>query len=88
MLLKYDDAIGDCDCAIGANGKNIKAHFCKGKVLVALGQFNNAICTYSMVLIHYPIHATATKEKEEVQMMQICYGTTKEMFFTIGGGRC
>jgi DnaJ family protein C protein 7 len=70
MILKYQEALDDCDHAIQVDQKFIKAHFRKAKVLTTLGRLDEALKAYSYGLIHDPNHATAIKERGEVQTIQ------------------
>uniref|UniRef100_A0A7S0GMX5 J domain-containing protein n=1 Tax=Proboscia inermis TaxID=420281 RepID=A0A7S0GMX5_9STRA len=66
MLLKYREAIADCDEAITHDRAFIKAHSRKAKVLTTLGDIDGAIIAYGKGLIHDPNNASIVKEKDDI----------------------
>mmetsp|Transcript_42903 Transcript_42903/g.62838 ORF Transcript_42903/g.62838 Transcript_42903/m.62838 type:complete len:204 (-) Transcript_42903:804-1415(-) len=72
MLLKYGEALEDCDSAISYNPTFIKAHFRKAKILTTLGRLDEASKAYSMGMIHDPCNATGMKERRELGTIQKC----------------
>jgi len=70
MLLKYGEALEDCDSAISYNPTFIKAHFRKAKILTTLGRLDEASKAYSMGMIHDPCNATGMKERRELETVQ------------------
>ncbi|CAB9523626.1 DnaJ homolog subfamily C member 7 [Seminavis robusta] len=79
MLLMYDKALEDCNAAIQADAKFLKAHWRKGKILTTLGRLDEAVRAYSMGLVHDPNDSKALKEKEDVKKLQQRYDLTKEL---------
>ena len=73
MLLKYDQALEDCNDAIVADPTFLKVHWRKARVLTTMGRLPESIKAYSMGLIHDPNDATIVKEKENVQRLQQRY---------------
>jgi len=70
MLLKYQEALDDCDHAIQVDPTFTKAHFRKAKLLTTIGKLDDAKKAYSYGLIHDPNHSNALKERREVQIIQ------------------
>jgi DnaJ family protein C protein 7 len=79
MILKYNDALEDCNHAIEIDPKFIKAHFRKAKILTTLGRLDDALKAYSYGLVHDPNNSNAIKERGEVETLKKRFDIAKDL---------
>ena len=70
MILRYSDAIGDCDAAVMADPSYGKAHFRKAKIQITLGDLDGAKRSYSLGMVRDPNDSKIIKEKDEVETLK------------------
>eukprot|EP00612_Vaucheria_litorea_P008370 CAMPEP_0171474290 /NCGR_PEP_ID=MMETSP0946-20130122/2342_1 /TAXON_ID=109269 /ORGANISM="Vaucheria litorea, Strain CCMP2940" /LENGTH=501 /DNA_ID=CAMNT_0012004203 /DNA_START=23 /DNA_END=1528 /DNA_ORIENTATION=- len=68
MLLQFNLAVEDCDCAIAADPKNLKAYFRKAGALKKAGAFERSIEIYEAALEKDPTNNVQYKEKKEAEI--------------------
>ena len=86
MILKYRDAIEDCDAALAVDPTFTKAHTRKGKLQMTLGDLDGAKKSFSLGMIRDPNDSAMLKQKEEVDTMQKRYGIAVDMLEKVRSG--
>ena len=86
MILKYRDAIEDCDAALAVDPTFAKAHTRKGKLQMTLGDLDGAKKSFSLGMIRDPNDSAMLKQKEEVDTMQKRYDIAVDMLEKVRSG--
>ena len=79
MILKYKEAIEDCDAAVDTDETFVKAYFRKAKLQTTLGDLDGAKKSYSLGILRDPNDATMIKQREEVDTIRNRYQLAKDM---------
>jgi len=87
MILKYRDAIEDCDAALAVDPTFTKAHTRKGKLQMTLGDLDGAKKSFALGMIRDPNDSAMLNQKEEVDTMQKRYGIAADMLEKVRSGK-
>mmetsp|Transcript_34480 Transcript_34480/g.103125 ORF Transcript_34480/g.103125 Transcript_34480/m.103125 type:complete len:547 (-) Transcript_34480:525-2165(-) len=70
MILKYKEALEDCDAALATEPSFTKAYFRKAKIQTIVGDLDGAIKSYSLGMIRDPNDSKIIKDKEEIATLK------------------
>jgi len=70
MILRYEDAMFDCDRAVDLDPTLVKARVRKAKVLTSLGRWKEASQAYGRALVYDPNDAAMVGAAEEVKRLE------------------
>ena len=87
MILKYRDAIEDCDAALAIDPSFTKAYVRKAKLQMTLGDLDGAKKSFSLGMVRDPNDSAMLKQKEEVDTIQKRYGIASDMLEKVRSGK-
>lgn len=87
MILKYKEAIDDCDSALATDPSFVKAYFRKAKIQMTLGDLDGAKKSYSLGMVRDPNDAAMMKQRDEVDTMKNRYGIATDMLAKARSGK-
>mmetsp|Transcript_22657 Transcript_22657/g.49184 ORF Transcript_22657/g.49184 Transcript_22657/m.49184 type:complete len:544 (-) Transcript_22657:28-1659(-) len=87
MILKYKEAIEDCDAAIGTDPTFNKAYFRKAKLQTTVGDLDGAKQSYSLGMVRDPNDAAMIKQRNEVDTIINRYDLATKMLEKVRGGK-
>jgi DnaJ family protein C protein 7 len=70
MLLKYREAIEDCDKSLETDPTNLKSHVRKARVLISQGELDRALRAFSMGLVRDPNNTTLLTERKAAEQLK------------------
>eukprot|EP00555_Chaetoceros_dichaeta_P013833 CAMPEP_0198273028 /NCGR_PEP_ID=MMETSP1447-20131203/55358_1 /TAXON_ID=420782 /ORGANISM="Chaetoceros dichaeta, Strain CCMP1751" /LENGTH=87 /DNA_ID=CAMNT_0043966527 /DNA_START=7 /DNA_END=267 /DNA_ORIENTATION=+ len=86
MILRYDDALFDCDRAIELDPTFLKVRIRKARVLTSMGRWKEASIAYSRAMVYDPNDAVLVKAGEEVKKLQRRFDLLPVLLDGSGGG--
>lgn len=87
MLLKYKEALEDCDAALVVDPSFTKAYFRKAKVQTTVGDLDGAIKSYSLGMIRDPNDSKIIADKEEISTLKQRLDLSRDLLAKIRDGR-
>ena len=87
MILKYRDAIEDCDAALAIDPSFTKAYVRKAKLQMTLGDLDGAKKSFSLGMVRDPNDSAMLKQKEEVDTIKKRFGIASDMLEKVRSGK-
>eukprot|EP00561_Arcocellulus_cornucervis_P013447 CAMPEP_0185804310 /NCGR_PEP_ID=MMETSP1322-20130828/3173_1 /TAXON_ID=265543 /ORGANISM="Minutocellus polymorphus, Strain RCC2270" /LENGTH=535 /DNA_ID=CAMNT_0028500275 /DNA_START=17 /DNA_END=1621 /DNA_ORIENTATION=- len=87
MILKYRDAIEDCDAALAVDPSFTKAYVRKAKLQMTLGDLDGAKKSFSLGMVRDPNDSAMLKQKEEVDTIKKRFGIASDMLEKVRSGK-
>jgi len=86
MILRYDDALFDCDRAIELDPTFVKSRIRKARIFTTLGRLNEASDVYGRAMVYDPNDASLVKARDEVKTLLKRFNLMRELLSVGGNG--